>query len=72
MLLWGSSAPYWVESFRGLQSLLALQLPSAGRSAFLLPPREPVGPAELCVKGLHRSFLEPVLLAVVAYRQPGR
>ena len=30
------SAPYWVQSFRGMQSLLALQLPSAGRSAFFL------------------------------------
>ena len=35
-LLWGSSTPYWVESFRGMQSLPALQLPSAGRSPFLL------------------------------------
>ena len=37
-----------------MQSLLALQLPSAGHSAFL--PREPVGPAEFCAQGLRRSF----------------
>ena len=40
--------------------------------AFCLPPREPVGPAELCAQGLRMSFSEPVLLAVVACRQPGR
>ena len=39
-----------------MQSLLALQLPSAGHSSFLLPPREPVGPAEFCAQGLRRSF----------------
>ena len=36
MPLQGSSAPYWVKSFWGLQSPLALQLPSEVRSAFLL------------------------------------
>ena len=40
MLLWGSSAPYWLESFRGMQSPLALELPSAGGSAFLLEREE--------------------------------
>ena len=39
--------------------------------AFCLPPRESVGPAGLFSQGLCRSFLEPVLLSVVACRQPG-
>ena len=51
MLLWGSSAPYWVESFQGMQSPLALLLPSA----FCLCPREPVGSAGFCVQILSRS-----------------
>ena len=39
--------------------------------AFCLLPREPVGPAGLSALGLGRSCLEPVLLGVVARRQPG-
>ena len=38
---WGSSAPYWGESFLVMQSPLALQLPSAGCSAFLLESFRP-------------------------------
>ena len=51
MLLWGSSGPYRVESFLGMQSPLALQLPSAGHSAFLLESFL-LGPADLCVQWL--------------------
>ena len=41
MLLRGSSAPYWVKSFLGLQSPLALKFSSAGHSAFLLESDRP-------------------------------
>ena len=59
MLLWGSSASYWVKSFWGLQSPLVLQLPSAGK--FCLPPSEQVGPAGLFAQGLGGSCSEPML-----------
>ena len=39
---------------------------------FCLSPREPVGPAELCVQGLGRSCSQPVVVSVVTCTLPGR